>query len=148
MSTGLAILLSIGLFILCVVIETITGLHYIIISTMVFGTAIWTGFDAYKLKLKKYKTPSIEYGAFGAFAAVLALWIIGFPWYLSMRGKIKRGEAQLRDKYKGEIRPVPISEPTDYSNNLSQIEKLAELKTKGILTEEEFQTQKKKLLPR
>ncbi|HUV40271.1 MAG TPA: SHOCT domain-containing protein [Sedimentisphaerales bacterium] len=121
-------------------------LPYVVTVTMVILTAIWAGFDAHKIELKKYKTPGIEYGAYGALAIVLGLWIIGFPWYLSMRGKIKRGEAQLRDKYKGEVKPVPVAEETDYGNILSQVEKLAEMKSKGILTEEEFQLQKSRLL--
>lgn len=146
MSTGPAILLSIGLFLLCVVIEAITGLRYIIISTMVFGTALWAGVDAYRIELKKYKTLGIEYGAFGAFAAVLALWIIGFPWYLSMRGKILRGQAELRDKYKEEaIKSISLVE-NNYDEILAQLEKLGELKEKGILTDEEFRAQKEKLL--
>lgn len=104
MSTGLAILLSIGLFILCVVIEAITGLHYIIISTMVFGTALWTGVDAHKIEFKKYKTSlgSTVYGGGGVFAAVLLVWIIFFPWYLYSRGKILSGKAKLRNGYESE----------------------------------------------
>jgi len=49
-------------------------------------------------------------------------------------------------QYKGEIKPVSVADATDYGNTLSQIEKLAEMKSKGILTEEEFQLQKSKLL--
>ena len=43
--------------------------------------------------------------------------------------------------------PQPIQSPLpQYNNNLAQIEKLFELKEKGILTEEEFLVQKTRLL--
>jgi len=68
---------------------------------MVIGTAIWAGVDAKKIELRKYKTAPLG-GFCGVVPAVLLLWVVAFPWYLSSRDKILSGKAKLRDEYDGE----------------------------------------------
>jgi len=62
------------------------------------------------------------------------LWIVGFPFYLAKRSEYKQinssgGSSKQTD--------------TDY---MTKLEKLGEMKEKGILTEEEFNQQKQALL--
>ena len=61
------------------------------------GTALWAAIDSSKIQLKRYKS-GISYGPFVLFIGVAFLWIVGFPWYLSMRYKIKTGTAVLKDE--------------------------------------------------
>jgi putative oligomerization/nucleic acid binding protein len=49
-----------------------------------------------------------------------------------------------QQQYQQPAPPTAASGPTD--ENLAQLEKLAQLKDQGILTDEEFQQQKRKLL--
>jgi membrane protein YdbS with pleckstrin-like domain len=63
---------------------------------MVLGTALWAAIDSSKIQLKRYKS-GISYGPVVLFIAIVFLWIIGFPWYLAMRYKIKTGTAVLKD---------------------------------------------------
>jgi len=62
---------------------------------IIFGTAIWAAIDSQKLQLKKYKS-EISYGPIVLFLGLILLWIVAFPWYLSMRYKIKNGTAVLK----------------------------------------------------
>jgi hypothetical protein len=63
---------------------------------MVLGTSLWAAFDSSKIQLKRYKS-GISYGPIVLFVACALLWIVGFPWYLIMRYKIKAGTAVLKD---------------------------------------------------
>jgi hypothetical protein len=64
---------------------------------MILGTAIWAAIDSSKIKLKCYKS-GISYGPVALFFAIALLWLIGFPWYLAMRYKIKTGKAILKNE--------------------------------------------------
>ena len=63
---------------------------------IVLGTGIWAAIDSSKIQLKRYKS-GISYGPVVLFIAIALLWIIGFPWYLVMRYRIKTGTAVLKD---------------------------------------------------
>ncbi len=63
---------------------------------MVLGTSLWAALDSSKIQLKRYKS-GISYGPLVLFVACALLWIVGFPWYLIMRYKIKTGTAVLKD---------------------------------------------------
>jgi len=63
---------------------------------MVLGTALWVAFDSKKINLKKYKS-GLSYGPVVLFLAVASLWLVGFPWYLHVRHKIKNGLAELKE---------------------------------------------------
>ena len=94
MKTPLAILFTIGLFAVCYYGSKFV--HFDLVTVMVLGTALWAAIDSSKLQLKRYKS-GISYGPVVLFIACALLWIIGFPWYLSMRHKIKTGTAVLKD---------------------------------------------------
>ncbi len=94
MKTWIAILFSIGLFVACYIVSSL--IHFDLIWIMVVATAIWAAIDSSKIQLRRYKS-GISYGPVVLFIACALLWIVGFPWYLSMRYKIKMGTAVLKD---------------------------------------------------
>ena len=94
MKTWIAILFSIGLLAACIVISAL--IRFNITWIMVVGTALWAAIDSSKIELKRYKS-GISYGPVVVFIAIAFLWIVGFPWYLAVRHKIKTGTAILKD---------------------------------------------------
>jgi hypothetical protein len=95
MKTWIAILFSIGLFVACLVIYALIDFN--LTWFMVFSTSLWAATDSSKLQLKRYKS-GISSGPVVLFIACAMLWIVGFPWYLAMRYKIKTGTAILKDE--------------------------------------------------
>jgi hypothetical protein len=95
MKTWIAILFTIGLFTACIVLSALIRFNLTLI--MVPGTSLWAAIDSSKIQLKRYKS-GISYGPVVLFFACALLWIVGFPWYLAMRYKIKTGTAILRDE--------------------------------------------------
>jgi hypothetical protein len=104
-----------------------------IIFLIVIGTSIWVVVDAKTIGVKKGQIKGMgDMGPWTWFFACLLLWIVGFPFYLAKRGEFKR---------------VNSGQSASVNNDsLSQIEKLAEMKEKGILTAEEFDGKKRELL--
>ena len=68
------------------------------IFLIVLATSIWAAVDSGKIELRKYKSGIAVKPAI-LFIGCLFIWIVVFPWYLSMRYKIKHGFAQLKDQY-------------------------------------------------
>ena len=95
MKTLIAILFTIGLLLVCGIVSHL--IHFSLTWFMVLGTALWAAIDSKKIQLKRYKS-GISYGPVVLFIAVALLWILGFPWYLAMRYKIKTGTAVLKDE--------------------------------------------------
>ncbi|KAF0155725.1 MAG: hypothetical protein FD159_2026 [Syntrophaceae bacterium] len=107
-------------------------MDYLIIL-IIIGTSIWVYFDAKSIGVKKGQITGIaNMGPLGWFFVCLFLWIIGFPVYLAKRGEFKRINSSQPSKTSGD--------------SLTQLEKLAEMKDKGILTEDEFNRKKQELL--
>jgi hypothetical protein len=96
MKPWIAILFTIGLLVACGVISALTHFPYFG-WIMVLGTALWVAIDSSKIQLKRYKS-GISYGPVVLFIACAMVWIVGFPWYLAMRYKIKTGTAILKDE--------------------------------------------------
>ena len=94
MKTWIAILFTIGLLAACIVISSL--IDFDLTWIMVLSTALWVAIDSSKLQLKRYKS-GISSGPVALFFACALLWIIGFPWYLAMRYKIKTGTAVLKE---------------------------------------------------
>jgi len=65
----------------------------------VLVSALWAAYDSDRLQFRRYKS-DIPYTPVFVFAACAMFWIIGFPWYLTMRKNIKTGKAVLRDEAK------------------------------------------------
>ena len=89
-----AILLSLALLVACIAFYSV--FQFNVTWIMVLGTSLWAAFDSSKIQLKRYKS-GISYGPVVLFLACCLLWIVGFPWYLIMRYKIKTGTAALKD---------------------------------------------------
>jgi hypothetical protein len=94
MKTLPAILFTIGLVVVCYVVSDL--IHFGVTWIMVLSTALWSAIDSSKIHLQRYKS-GIAYGPVVLFIGCALLWVIGFPWYLSMRYKIKNGTAILKD---------------------------------------------------
>ena len=63
---------------------------------VVVGTALWAAIDSHAIKLKRYQS-GLSYGPIVLFIAVALIWIVGFPWYLIVRHRIKTGRAELKE---------------------------------------------------
>ena len=102
---------------------------------IVVATSTWVFFDARSIGVRKGLVKGLgNMGPGMWFAACLLLWIVSFPAYVIRRDAFLRAVVANR----GEVTPN-----NDY---LGQLERLAELKQKGVLTEEEFSTKKQSLL--
>jgi hypothetical protein len=86
------ILFCTGLLVACVAISSLIAFD--LDWLMVLGTALWAAKDSSKIELHRYKS-GIACGAVTLFFACALFWIVVFPWYLAMRGKIKAGRAVL-----------------------------------------------------
>ena len=93
MRPWLAVLITIVLFVASVFISRLINFDVTLI--MIVLTALWAAIDSAKLGLKRYIS-GISYGPVVLFIGVAMLWIVGFPWYLVVRHKIKTGAAVLK----------------------------------------------------
>jgi hypothetical protein len=64
-------------------------------AVVVIGTALWAAWDSSRIGLRKYKS-GISYPPAVLFIGIVGLWIVGFPWYLIVRHRIRTGQAALR----------------------------------------------------
>jgi hypothetical protein len=93
-NTPYAIIFSIGLAIVCALVSEL--IQWNLAPVMILITSLWAAIDSSRIELTKYKT-GISNSPVVLFIACALLWIIGFPWYLSVRHKIKTGAAVLKD---------------------------------------------------
>jgi hypothetical protein len=99
---------------------------------LVLGTSVWVLVDSTRIGVEKGKIKSFfNMGPIGWCFSCLILWVVAFPAYIAKR-----------------VEYLEASETTEDSDLLSQITKLGELTTQGILTQEEFQAKKTELLSR
>jgi hypothetical protein len=97
MKTSQAILLTIALLLLTTTIGVnIAGKNVTLSYLMIFGTAIWAAIDSSRVHLQRYKS-GISYAPVVLFFGLLLLWVVVFPWYLSVRSKILSGTAVLKN---------------------------------------------------
>ena len=143
MSVGKAILIAVGLLVAAVIVGRIVRVGAVLAWLMVLGTSIWAGIDAAKIGLNKYRT-SLSGPVLVVIGGCL-LWIVVFPWYLVVRGAILSGKAQLKD---GSVIQAAATTPVADSTTgiAEQLEKLASLREKGILSQAEFDQQKARIL--
>ncbi|MEC7882165.1 MAG: hypothetical protein VYB35_04590 [Verrucomicrobiota bacterium] len=71
------------------------GIGVLLFQIIILVSSIWVGIDSSKIELKKYKS-GISYGPVVMVILCLLLWIVAFPWYLVVRGKINAGTAELK----------------------------------------------------
>lgn len=100
---------------------------------VVIISSIWVFFDRRSIKVEKSHLKGFwGMGAFSWFISCLLLWIVAFPMYLIKRGHLKNlaGNTQKASD----------------SNKLENLQKLGELKEKGVISDEEFEKEKAKLI--
>ena len=98
MKTRDTIMLTIALLLLTQFIRfDIAGQAMSLTPVMVLITAIWAAVDSSKIHLKRYRS-GISCGPVVLFFGFLLLWVVAFPWYLSVRYKILTGTAVLKDR--------------------------------------------------
>lgn len=106
---------------------------------IIFGSAIWVLIDAKNIGVRKGVITGMgNMGPWAWFFCCLLLWIVAFPIYLFKRGEFKKA-------LQGEQPAAANSSPTQ-KGSLADLEKLAELKEKGIISEAEFQAKKQEIL--
>src|SRR4051794_27650182 len=113
-----------------------------LILLIAFGTSLWAYFDSKSIGVKKGDLKGLaDLGPGGWFWVCLLLWIVGFPMYLAKRGEMKRVSASRPNVTKpGSPVATAASNAPGY---LDELEKLAELHKKGVLTDSEFSEKKK-----
>ena len=120
-----------------------------LIWLVIIGTSIWVLVDAKSIGVKKGQIKGLgDLGPWGWFFVCLLLWIVGFPFYLAKRSEYKKINSinesiQANHELAGSS---GAQSKKQVSSDLEQLEKLADLKEKEIITEEEFQSKKKELL--
>lgn len=103
---------------------------------VVLGSSVWVLIDAKRIGVRKGLVDGIaNIGPWGWFFGCILLWIVVFPLYLIKRDTLKKAAAS------GTTKGV-----SGTGDKLAQLEKLAELKAKGVLTDAEFAMKKKELL--
>jgi len=116
---------------------------------LILGTSIWMAFDASKIGYDKKDVGGIAgMGPVGWFFAGLLLWIVSFPLYLASRNKLKDAAARKHGGQMGAGQKLgsdgaPAAGTTD---PLVAIKKLGELREAGMITDQEFENKKAKLL--
>jgi len=108
---------------------------------VVIGTSLWVLVDAKTIGVRKGQIRGAgDMGPWGWFFVCLLLWIVGFPFYLAKRGEYKKVNAVPP--------PLPVNAPParGQDDSIDRLERLAQLRDKGVLTEAEFQAKKSQLL--
>jgi Short C-terminal domain len=112
---------------------------------IVIVSAIFVYFDAKQIGVHKGLVDGFFDMGVGAWTTVtLLFWIIGFPAYLVKRGSLK--EASARERAVNDSAAAAVSSSGISSFNIASLEKLADLRDRGVLTTEEFEKKKKELL--
>jgi len=74
-------------------------------------------------------------------------WLVPIVFYLVQKKTVQTGIQEVFTRVKNEFMSSSGTQPKKQgASDLDQLEKLASLKEKGVITEEEFQAKKKKLL--
>ena len=112
-----------------------------LVFLLVVATSIWVFIDARSIGVRKGQIKGFfNMGPSGWAFATLLLWIVGFPGYLAKRSEYKRINSA------GNVADPPPSPAVDLNDAITQVERLAQLRDKGIVSEEEFLAKKRELL--
>ena len=112
-----------------------------IMFLVVIATSIWVLIDAKSIGVKKGQIAGMgNMGPVGWFFVCLLFWIIGFPFYLAKRNEFKKANYS-------QTKEVNSAAPPELNDDsVARLEKLAELRDKGIVTDDEFNQKKQELL--
>ena len=101
MKTWIAILLTFGIIASCGLIVQLTGdkeTGNSVFALAIVWTSIWVAVDSAELRFNRYQS-GISYRPVILGILCTLGWIIAFPWYFSMRYKIKAGKARLKPEF-------------------------------------------------
>jgi hypothetical protein len=111
---------------------------------IVVVSAIWVYIDAKQIGVRKGLISGMFDNGPGVWCAgTLLLWIVVFPAYL-----IKRGELKAAAAARTAPAVVPVASVAAHGDPIEGLEKLANLRDRGVLTEAEFEQKKRDLLAR
>jgi hypothetical protein len=137
------------------------------IIVIVFGSSIWVAFDAASIGAGKRSRTT---GPVGWFLFCLLLWIIGFPVYLAKRSEIKAAAVASNVSVStpvnaGQVAQNSVASPpgwypqiaqsqqrvvedtaSDVTSKADELVKFDALRQSEVLTQEEFNGEKAKLL--
>jgi hypothetical protein len=120
-----------------------------ILYILVIGSSLWAGFDASSLIKQGATKKDLGGGPIAVFIVCLLIWIIAFPYYLVHRSRFKSTQ-QLNLAGPTQARPTHSpSTPIIASSSESvadEIKKLAKLRKRGLLSKQEYEAQKNRLL--
>jgi len=128
-----------GAIILAITISpnpTLTSLVAVLFS------AIFASVDAHFIQAYKYKITGPK-DSLTTFLWCLLLWVVGLPWYLMNRQSIKSQRASIWSNFKEA--PPPDSKYRN-QDRVSALIKLGRLREEGVLSDEEFEKEKLKLI--
>ena len=110
------------------------------------GTIVWAGVDAKNLEIHKFDLNGPS-SPLVVVIGCLIFWVIVFPWYLVNRDRVLSHEVMLKPGHFTTTEPKSKTHPeSSESDHLEKLEKLASLKDRGILSDDEFRKEKEKLL--
>jgi len=113
-----------------------------IMWVVVIASAVWVYIDAKNIGVRKDLVSGFfNLGPVGWSLATLLLWIIGFPCYLIQREKLKAAAIAAAGN-----EPSSENSVAAESDSIGSLEKLADLRDRGILTGAEFEQKKQELL--
>ena len=109
---------------------------------IVIASAAWVYVDAKMIGVRKGLISGMfDIGAGAWCAATLLLWIVVFPAYLIKRGALKAAVAAQAGASAGQG-----TAPAAHGDAIESLEKLANLRDRGVLTTTEFDQKKAQLL--
>ena len=144
----------------------------VIVGLVIIGTSIWVAIDASRIGARKGLVKGLaDIGPAGWFFCCLLIWIIGFPVYLAKRSQIIHAVATAATEVPPQdstvqVVPYPLVPPPSLypspraqgqrgswegtasavTSKADELSKLAALLLSGVLTQEEFNTEKARLL--
>ena len=123
-----------------------------VIWLVVIASAIWVYVDAKNIGVRKDLVSGFwNLGAGSWCAATLLLWIVAFPCYLIKRTSLKEAAAAEAGDNPSIESPVaqpvaPVTSVASEAEAIGSLEKLADLRDRGILSGAEFDQKKQQIL--
>ena len=112
-----------------------------LVLLVVVASSLWVFFDAKSIGVRKGLVSGLLDLGPGGWCGVTALmWLVCFPLYLYKRGSLKAAAVAS-----GEMRASPSAKATS-DDSIVSLEKLANLRDRGVLTQIEFDQKKRQLL--
>ncbi len=70
------------------VLERLLGIPWLV--PLIFATATWAAWDSVRIRITDYRS-GVSLSSVVLWFGIALFWIVGFPWYLTVRYRIARG---------------------------------------------------------